>query len=349
MSRWNRVTRFLIPDDNRNHLIKCTRMQRIEQLLRSLCVVNIKRSSSAVFVISLDRNGDDECLLNIKMRESRLILVLLLFPFGCLVLGGSVLRGTLKQLAWEAKDLFKICASKNDSRWQCLREESLAAMDEFAGSEMIPLVEGISLVRVKNGIGKTVKSAQDSLNNPETIGNLRASNREGNRDGSQEHPVNESKPWTSRVLAALDHMFQTHVLQIDLFNSVGGGKYWMNKKEANWLWKYHRKLSNQSAVEGRHRRQRQQMIPMMIFGVTVFGMFAVPLGFQFLAALSGKAFLMAKLALLLASINGMKRVASTGIHYGLYHPLDHHHAHHSQSVLYDRESGYGPRAMPPIE
>lgn len=35
----------------------------------------------------------------------------------------------------------------------------------------------------------------------------------------------------------------------------------------------------------------------------------VPMGFQFLAALSGKAFLMAKLALLLASVNGLKRVS----------------------------------------
>lgn len=51
------------------------------------------------------------------------------------------------------------------------------------------------------------------------------------------------------------------------------------------------------------------MIPMMIFGVTVFGMFIVPIAFQFLTALSGKAFLMAKLALLLASINGLKRVS----------------------------------------
>jgi hypothetical protein len=37
-------------------------------------------------------------------------------------------------------------------------------------------------------------------------------------------------------------------------------------------------------------------------------MFFVTLGFQFLATFSGKAFLMAKMALLLASINGLKRV-----------------------------------------
>lgn len=50
------------------------------------------------------------------------------------------------------------------------------------------------------------------------------------------------------------------------------------------------------------------MMPMMMFGITLFGMFFVPLGFQFLSVLGGKAFLMAKLALILASINGLKRV-----------------------------------------
>jgi Protein of unknown function (DUF1676) len=45
---------------------------------------------------------------------------------------------------------------------------------------------------------------------------------------------------------------------------------------------------------------------MVMMGMIVL---LVPMGFQFLAALSGKAFLMAKLALLLASVNGLKRVS----------------------------------------
>lgn len=57
----------------------------------------------------------------------------------------------------------------------------------------------------------------------------------------------------------------------------------------------------------RHRR-RHQMLPMMILGVLIFGIIVIPTGFQFLAVLGGKAFLMAKMALLLASINGLKRV-----------------------------------------
>lgn len=58
----------------------------------------------------------------------------------------------------------------------------------------------------------------------------------------------------------------------------------------------------------RLRRRHHQMLPMMIFGVTALGMIMVPLGFQFLAVLGGKALLLSKMALLLASINGLKRV-----------------------------------------
>jgi Protein of unknown function (DUF1676) len=58
----------------------------------------------------------------------------------------------------------------------------------------------------------------------------------------------------------------------------------------------------------RRRHQQQQAISMMLMGISLFLMVFVPMGFNFLSALGGKAFLMAKLALLLASVNGLKRV-----------------------------------------
>lgn len=50
------------------------------------------------------------------------------------------------------------------------------------------------------------------------------------------------------------------------------------------------------------------MLPMMIFGVTALGVFTIPMGFQFLSVLGGKALLLSKMALTLAIINGFKRV-----------------------------------------
>jgi len=54
------------------------------------------------------------------------------------------------------------------------------------------------------------------------------------------------------------------------------------------------------------------MIITMMFGVTALGAILVPMGFQMLSIVSGKALLLAKMALLLASINGLKRVSGLG-------------------------------------
>lgn len=50
------------------------------------------------------------------------------------------------------------------------------------------------------------------------------------------------------------------------------------------------------------------MLPMMAFGMTAAGLVMGPLGFQFLAVLAGKALLLSKMALLLATVNGLKKV-----------------------------------------
>lgn len=50
------------------------------------------------------------------------------------------------------------------------------------------------------------------------------------------------------------------------------------------------------------------MMPMMMFGLAAIGMVVIPIGFQFLSMFAGKAVLLSKLALMLASLNGLKRV-----------------------------------------
>lgn len=50
------------------------------------------------------------------------------------------------------------------------------------------------------------------------------------------------------------------------------------------------------------------MLPMMLFGIVAIGMILVPMGFQFLSMFAGKAVLLSKIALLLSSISGLKRV-----------------------------------------
>uniref|UniRef100_A0A1B0DAG9 Uncharacterized protein n=1 Tax=Phlebotomus papatasi TaxID=29031 RepID=A0A1B0DAG9_PHLPP len=76
-------------------------------------------------------------------------------------------------------------------------------------------------------------------------------------------------------------------------------------------------------VNNEARRRRHHMLPMIAIGFTALGMILMPMGFQFLAVLGGKALLLAKLALILASINGLKRkYASLTIEDKLLSPID---------------------------
>lgn len=55
-----------------------------------------------------------------------------------------------------------------------------------------------------------------------------------------------------------------------------------------------------------------------MFATVALGMVLVPMGFQFLAVLGGKALLLAKMALLLTSIQGLKKIATSDLNYGFY-------------------------------
>uniref|UniRef100_A0A182QHQ6 Protein osiris 23 n=1 Tax=Anopheles farauti TaxID=69004 RepID=A0A182QHQ6_9DIPT len=235
------------------------------------------------------------------------------------------------EVALEVGDLVRVCLDRSSvrGRWECVKNESLTAVRELSVAPRITLLDGIHLVR-----------------------EVPASADVGDGDGGGERGRGS---WCSSVVDALRRLLQTHFLEIDLTRPEKPepvGRRTLAVRFGD------RQLVAVPEAEGRHRR-RQQMIPMMIFGVTVFGMFMVPIAFQFLTALSGKAFLMAKLALLLASMNGLKRVASAGVHYGLYHSVDHypaphppppfHHGNPASPLLYERaESGLyaeGPRAV----
>lgn len=74
-------------------------------------------------------------------------------------------------------------------------------------------------------------------------------------------------------------------------------------------------------LSGRRRRHRRRhnVMPLMMMGLLLMGSILVPMGFQFLAVLGGKALILAKMALLLSSIQGLKKIATNGVNYGLYH------------------------------
>ncbi|BES95908.1 Protein of unknown function (DUF1676) [Nesidiocoris tenuis] len=76
-------------------------------------------------------------------------------------------------------------------------------------------------------------------------------------------------------------------------------------------------------VEGRRRRFRR-MFPMMVAAFMLTAAFVVPLGFQFMAMIGGKALLLSKLAFFSAMYSGYRRVtADLDFHH--HHPESFHH------------------------
>lgn len=87
------------------------------------------------------------------------------------------------------------------------------------------------------------------------------------------------------------------------------------------------------------------MMPMMMMGLLLIGSVFIPMGFQFLAVLGGKALILAKMALILSSIQGLKKIATSGINYGLYHAPEAWHDRSHQ--VYPEEEEHYPIYMPP--
>ncbi|XP_050664596.1 uncharacterized protein LOC126965198 [Leptidea sinapis] len=112
----------------------------------------------------------------------------------------------------------------------------------------------------------------------------------------------EEGEWRTLALQRIAQVLRTHVIKFDLDLDQAVGK-----------------------VEYRGRR-RHHMMTMMMYGIVSIGMVLIPMGFQFLAVLGGKALLLAKMALILASIQGLKKIATSPLSYGFYHtyPYDHY-------------------------
>ncbi|XP_013109458.2 uncharacterized protein LOC106088483 [Stomoxys calcitrans] len=201
--------------------------------------------------------------------------------------------------------------------WQCLKVTSLYLLDDVISRDIVPVWKGVRFVRMQ----------QPYRNNHSSYINE-----------SQESDLWKRKDlqyltWFDRLALSFTRLLWTHKLEINLkqltdaYIAMGG---------------YRDTFSNSNSSDpvgtARHRHQRYNMMLTMMFGVTAFGAVLVPMGFQFLSIVSGKALLLAKMALLLASINGLKRVANSGLHYGLYHVPGEHYG-----GIYDRGDLHHPR------
>ncbi|XP_061394318.1 uncharacterized protein LOC133329873 [Musca vetustissima] len=186
--------------------------------------------------------------------------------------------------------------------WQCLKVTSLYLFDDVTSRDVVPVWRGVRFVRLSSPSAKSNYDAavhQNDLYNDSEFWKRKDT---------------QYLTWFDRLALSFTRLLWTHKLEIDLKEVLDA--YMEYRKENDYL-----SNSNSSDPVGtaRHRRHRYNMMLTMMFGVTAFGAVLVPMGFQLLSVVSGKALLLAKMALLLASINGLKRVANSGLHYGLYH------------------------------
>ncbi|XP_019892380.1 uncharacterized protein LOC101900382 [Musca domestica] len=223
------------------------------------------------------------------------------------------------------RHLIKECenSSSNSSAtiktWQCLKVTSLYLFDDVTSRDVVPVWRGVRFVRLS-----PKKSNYDASN---------AENDLYNDSQFWKRKDTQYLTWFDRLALSFRRLLWTHKLEIDLKEVMDA--YMEYRKEND-------NLSNSNSSDpigtARHRRHRYNMMLTMMFGVTAFGAVLVPMGFQLLSVVSGKALLLAKMALLLASINGLKRVANSGLHYGLYHVPGEHYGGY-----YDRGDVHHPR------
>ncbi|KAH8332336.1 hypothetical protein KR074_001317 [Drosophila pseudoananassae] len=207
----------------------------------------------------------------------------------------------LTKLRSDLQDCYRSDVTR--SLWWCFRSRSIKMFDGLMTSPVIPIYDGVLLVSAPNSTSNSSRS-------------------------DDERKDLKHLTWFDHLAGSLAKGLTTHTLQVNLGKLTDR---YLNSESS----------STDPVGSARLRRHRYNMIITMMFGVTALGAILVPMGFQMLSIVSGKALLLAKMALLLASINGLKRVANSGLHYGLYHVPGEH-----LGGYYDRGDVNHPRNVP---
>ncbi|XP_012231165.2 uncharacterized protein [Linepithema humile] len=193
----------------------------------------------------------------------------------------------------------------------CVQQRAIDTLDTLLNENVIPVFNGVDLIRVRPKDENDTKSKDE-----------------------------DDASWSAMVWNRLTHVLRTHAFKVNvdhIFNATP------NASESD---------PNNNVVQARKRRRRKyHVMPYMMMGLLLMGTILIPMGFQFLAVLGGKALILAKMALILSSIQGLKKIATSGINYGLYHApvISEHHGWHdrSQQVFPEQEEQNYPAYVPP--
>ncbi|CAK9818455.1 hypothetical protein ANTQUA_LOCUS9816 [Anthophora quadrimaculata] len=171
---------------------------------------------------------------------------------------------------------------------KCMQEHVLSTLDSLLVKDVITIVDGLDLVKFQ----------EDRMNS---------------MDNYTESDLGNNTNWTSTIVKRFLRILRTHVVKVDVDHFVNSVVSFVDSSETD---------ADSNVFKGRrrrHRRRHNHMIPLLMMGFLLMGSILIPMGFQFLAVLGGKALLLAKMALILSSIQGLKKIATNGVNYGLYH------------------------------
>lgn len=166
--------------------------------------------------------------------------------------------------------------------WRCFKQSTLEVFHKMTKANVIPFGEYVRFVRQEN------------------VRKLSLMNSDYKMDKNiLEKSSLSLESWSEYILEGILNLFKTHTLFIGKSPNEGCARNILFPLRLQPIFE---------TVVGRRRHRQNQMVPMMLLGLTSFGVFSVPMGFQFLLIVCGKAVLFAKMALLISSINGSTRV-----------------------------------------
>ncbi|XP_012054497.1 PREDICTED: uncharacterized protein LOC105617551 [Atta cephalotes] len=199
---------------------------------------------------------------------------------------------------------------------RCVQQRAIDTLDTLLDDDVITIFNGVDLIRLHS----------NDENNTEY------------KDDSADELEEEDISWSAIIWNRMTRVLRTHAFKIDvdrIFNATANSPMSAQNLDNN-------------IVQGRKRRYRRKnhVFPLMMMGLLLMGTILVPMGFQFLAVLGGKALILAKMALILSSIQGLKKIATSGVNYGLYHVSDGWHDR-SHQVLPNEDQEHYPLYMPP--
>nr|XP_026496934.1 uncharacterized protein LOC113401294 [Vanessa tameamea] len=242
-------------------------------------------------------------LKTFKMKFTLYILLVIFASCSCQMNGSDTYLSTFVADLWiDGMDVVRIISRDCTKKYKGVKE--IINNKEYY-SKFVRCVKRKTLDALDRSLSLDVVPIVDGVNlvRFELIDHSGNILRENETSSWTERELEEDE-WKNLALRRLARVFRTHVIKFDFEDDN------INDK-----------------VEYRGRRRHHMMI-MMMFGIVSIGMVLIPMGFQFLAVLGGKALLLAKMALILASIQGLKKIAASPLSYGFYHsypPFDHHY------------------------